>query len=325
LTKPSVVGVTHRRARYRGTVGAAIARRLIQSVVVLAIVVTVVFFIFYVLGDPTDLLVPETATAAQRAAFSHAHGFDESLWVQLARFLRGVVTLNFGTSYSQGVPAMPLVLQALPNTLILASSAFVLAALGGVLLGAAGAFNEGKLVDRAVVFVSTAISSLAEFWVGLILIVIVSVKLGALPTSGFGFPKQLILPAVTVAVAPMGRIAFVTRTNILNTLHSPHVVAARARGNRQLVLITRHVLRNVSVPTVALCAVEVTGMVVGGSTVVETVFAWPGMGRLFVTLMQTYDLPVVSAILVVGAVFVLILNMAIDNLYALLDPRVRYE
>ena len=123
----------------------------------------------------------------------------------------------------------------------------------------------------------------------------------------------------------MGRIAFVTRTNILNTLHSPHVVAARARGNRQLVLITRHVLRNVSVPTVALCAVEVTGMVVGGSTVVETVFAWPGMGRLFVTSMQTYDLPVVSAILVVGAVFVLILNIAIDNLYALLDPRVRYE
>jgi peptide/nickel transport system permease protein len=306
-------------------VGSAFARRAIQSVIVLAVVLLVVFFIFYVLGDPTDLLVPETATNAQRAAFSHAHGFDDPIWMQLGRFLGGVVTLDFGTSYSQSVPAMPLVLKALPNTLILAASAFVLAAVGGVLIGALGAFNEGRAIDRVTTFFATAISSLAEFWVGLLLIVLISVQLGALPTSGFGFPKPLILPAITVALAPMGRIAFVTRTNALSTLRSPHVLAARARGNGRFVLMTRHVLRNVAVPTIALCAVEVTGMVVGGSTVVETVFAWPGMGRLFVTSMQTYDLPVVSSILVIGAVFVLILNIVIDNVYAALDPRVRYE
>ena len=315
-----------RLALFRGGgMGLYLLRRIPQSVIVLLIVIIAVFFIFYGLGDPTDHILGPSATDAQREAFRHARGFDQPLLVQFGHFARNVATLQFGTSYSLNQPAMPVVLTTLPRTLILAAGAFVIAVVGGVLLGMAAAFHEGGVIDRSVVIFGTFISSIAEFWTGLLLIVVVSVHWGLLPSSGYGIGAPLILPAITLALAPMGRLAFVTRTNALVAMKAPYVSPARARGLRSRSVMVRHVLRNAAAPSVAIAGMELTRMIVGGSVVVESVFAWPGIGRLFLTAMKSYDLPVIMASMFVGAVFVLVLNLVLDIGYVLLDPRVRFE
>jgi peptide/nickel transport system permease protein len=301
------------------------ARRLLHSLGVLVAVMVFVFLLFYALGDPTTHILGADSTDAQRAAYSHAHGFDAPIYVQFFRFAGGVLSLHFGTSYTSGQPAINDVLVAFPNTLILATAAFLIAVVGGILLGSLAAFNENGIVDRIVVIFGTAISSIAEFWTGLLLIVVVAVKLRLLPTEGFGIGAPLILPAITMALAPLGRLAFVIRTNAIVVLSSPHISPARARGLTGRAVFVRHVLRNAAPPSVAIAGVELTRMVVGGSVVVESVFAWPGIGRLIVTAMRSYDLPVVAAAMFVGALFVLVLNLLLDLAYVALDRRVRYE
>jgi peptide/nickel transport system permease protein len=301
------------------------ARRLLHSLGVLVAVMVFVFLLFFALGDPTTHILGSDATDAQRAAFSHANGFDAPIYVQFARFAAGVVRLDFGTSYTSGQPAINDVLVAFPNTLILATAAFLIAIIGGIILGSLAAFNENGIVDRIVVIFGTAISSIAEFWTGLLLIVVVAVDLRLLPTEGFGIGAPLVLPAITMALAPMGRLAFVIRTNAIVVLSSPHISPARARGLTSRAVLIRHVLRNAAPPSVAIAGVELTRMVVGGSVVVESVFAWHGIGRLLVSAMTKYDLPVVSAAMFIGAVFVLVLNLILDFVYVALDRRVRYE
>lgn len=301
-----------------------IFNRIVYSLAILLVVMIVVFFIFYVLGDPTNHILGESASDAQRVAFRHARGFDAPIFEQLVRFLGNAATLQFGTSYTLGRPAMSVVLETLPRTLILAAAAFVIAGIGGTLLGALAAFRGGA-VDRVVVLFSTAISSVTEFWVGLLLVIVVSVDLGLVPTSGFGLDERLILPAITLALAPLGRLAFVVRSNMLVALESPHVSPALARGLSQRAVLVKHILRNASLPNTAVAGSELTRMVVGGSVVVESVFAWPGMGLLFLQAMKSYDLPVVTATIFVGAIFVLLLNLALDLLYARIDHRVRLD
>jgi peptide/nickel transport system permease protein len=298
--------------------------RVLYSLAILLVVMIVVFFIFYVLGDPTNHILGESASDAQRAAFREARGFDAPIFEQLVRFLGNAATLQFGTSYTLGRPAMAVVLDTLPRTLILAAAAFVIAAVGGTVLGAIAAFRGG-LIDRIVVLFSTAISSVTEFWVGLLLVILVSVELGLLPTSGYGLDGRILLPAFTLALAPLGRLAFVVRANMLVALESSHVSPALARGLSQRVVLVKHILRNASLPSIAIGGSELTRMVVGGSVVVESVFAWPGMGLLFLQAMKSYDLPIVTATMFVGAIFVLVLNLALDLLYARIDHRVSYE
>ena len=315
---------SHESGRRAGGPARFIVNRVAYSIAILAVATTVVFFIFYVLGDPTDHILGESASDAQRAAFRAARGFDDPIAAQLGRFLKNAATFQFGQSYTLGRMAVTVVFETLPRTLMLAATAFLIAATCGTVLGALAAFRGG-VVDRIIVLVSTAISSVAEFWVGLLLVIVVAVQFGLLPTSGYGFPREIILPAVTLALAPMGRIAFVIRANMLVALESPHVCPALARGLSQRAVLIKHVLRNASLPSIAVGGMELTRMVVGGSVVVESVFAWPGMGLLFLQAMKTYDLPVVTATIFVGAIFVLVLNILLDLLYARIDHRVEYN
>lgn len=308
----------------RGSTTRFVINRVIYSIAILAVATTAVFFIFYVLGDPTNHILGESASDAQRAEFRHARGFDAPILEQLGRFLGNAATFRFGTSYTMGRPAMAVVLETLPRTLLLASTGFLIAAVGGTLLGALAAFRGG-VVDRAVVLISTAISSVTEFWVGLLLVIVISVQFGILPTSGYGFDSRIVLPAVTLALAPLGRIAFVMRANMLVALESPHVSPALARGLSQRVVLVKHILRNASPPSIAVGGSELTRMVVGGSVVVESVFAWPGIGLLFLQAMKAYDLPIVTATIFVGAIFVLLLNLGLDLLYARIDHRISYD
>jgi len=301
-----------------------VVNRLLYSIGILLVVTIAVFIIFYVLGDPTNHILGESASDAQREAFRHARGFDAPVLEQLVRFLGNAATFQFGTSYTLGRPAMAVVLETLPRTLVLAAAAFLIAAVGGTLLGALAAFRGG-VADRIVVLVSTAISSVTEFWVGLLLVIVVSVEFGLLPTAGYGLNERIILPAITLALAPMGRLAFVVRANMLVALESPHVSPALARGLSQRVVLVKHILRNASLPSIAVAGSELTRMVVGGSVVVESVFAWPGIGLLFLQAMKSYDLPVVTATIFIGAIFVLLLNLGLDLLYSRIDHRVSYD
>lgn len=289
-----------------------------------AAIMIATFFIFQVLGDPVRSILPTSASTEQVESYREANGFADPLPERLGRFGRDVVTLDFGESYTSGQRAVEAVFDALPRTFLLVITALVLALVAGVSLGAFAAVNRGGLVDRALVTVAVSLASLAEFWVGLMLIAVFAVELGALPTGGYGFDERLILPAVTLAVLPTGRFAFFSRNSIAKVLDDTHLVYAEAMGLPRSTVLSRHVLRNALAPVLAVAGTEAARMLVGGAVVVETVFAWPGVGRLYVAAMQSYDLPLVTATLFFATVIVLALNLGLDILYARLDRRITY-
>ncbi|MGE3619916.1 MAG: ABC transporter permease [Acidimicrobiia bacterium] len=300
-----------------------LARRLLHSLLVLAAIMAVTFVVFQVLGDPVRRILPLNASDEQVEAFSQANGFSDPFPTRFARFVGDVVTLDFDDSYTLRRDPLPAVLDALPRTAILAGAAFALAAVGGVALGVAAAVNRGGRIDRGVSTAGVVVVSMAEFWIGLILVVLFAVHLGWLPTSGYGTGTRLVLPAVTLAVTPMGRIAYFTRNSVVAALDEPHVAFATSLGMPRSVVLGRYVLPGASLPLLALAGVELTRMLVGGALVVELVFAWPGSGRLYATAMERYDLPLVTAAILVATVIVLVLNLLLDLLYARIDPRVR--
>jgi peptide/nickel transport system permease protein len=302
-----------------------IARRLAYAVAALFVIMVLTFLVFQVLGDPARRILPLNATNDEVEAFRHAHGFDRPLLVQLGDFVRGVLTADFGQSYSLHRSALPEALDAVPRTMLLAAVAFAIAACGGLLLGTVAAINHGGWIDQAVTVVGTTLASLAEFWVGLVLIIVVSVNLGLLPTSGFGVGPEVVLPAITLATPPMGRLSFVVRNSIIEITADPHLAYAHAVGLRPRTTVWRHVIRNASIPMIAVGGQELTRMLVGASVVVETVFAWPGIGRLYVTGMADYDVPLVSATLFVATALVLVLNMVLDFVYSRIDRRVSWQ
>jgi peptide/nickel transport system permease protein len=293
--------------------------------VLIAVIMLATFFVFQMIGDPVRRILPINATDQQVETYRSAHGFADPLPDRIGRFSRDVVTLKFGESYTTGQPALPDVFDAIPRTFLLVGAALALALSVGVGLGTFAAVNRGGRIDRAVVTVAVSLASLAEFWVGLIFIVFFAVRLGILPTGGYGFDKRLVLPAVTLAVLPIGRFAFFSRNSISNVLDDRHVLYATAMGIPRTRVLRRHVLRNASLPVLALAGTEAARMLVGGAVIVETVFAWPGVGRLYVTAMRRYDLPLVTATLFFATLIVFAANIGLDLLYALLDPRVRYQ
>jgi peptide/nickel transport system permease protein len=301
---------------------AYLSRRLVHGLGVLVAVMVVAFFAFQVLGDPTNQLLPLTATKAQRIAYSVAHGYSDPLLVQFGRFAWHVVTLHFGQSITYGGSPLPLVMSALQRSLELTTVAFVLAVIGGLAFGFVAALNEGGVVDHLVTTLGVLALSFAEFWVGMVLIVVFAVQAGWLPAQGYGLDLHIILPAITLALPPLGRIAFISRGGLRDALNQPHVEYSGALGLSARLVLRQYVLRSAMLPLMALGGVEWTRMLVGGTLVVETVFAWPGIGRLFVVGLQQHDLPLVTAILFISTVLVLGLNLLLDVVYALIDPRI---
>lgn len=300
-------------------------RRILHGAVLLVVVMVVTFTIFNVLGDPVRRILPVNATDEQVQAFSDAQGFSDPVPTRLLRFASDAASGTFGESYTTGDAALPTVLEALPNSLVLTASAVAISLTLGLALGVVGAVNRGGRIDRMVVASSVTFVSIAEFWLGLMLITLFSVQLGLLPTGGYGLDEHLILPAVTLALVPLGRIAFLVRNVVSNALDEEHVVYARAMGLSKTAVLRRHVLRNIWAPVIALTGVEGTHILVGGALVVETVFAWPGIGRLYALAMLRYDLPLVTAALFVATAIILFANIMFDLVYARLDPRIRYR
>ena len=299
-------------------------RRLWQSLLVIFGVSVVVFLILHLTGDPAALLLPPDATAEDIAKFRHDMGFDDPVAVQYVRFLKGAVRGDFGQSIRHGEPAMGLVVERLPATFELAGAGLLIALALAIPAGIVSAVRRNTSVD----YISTVVALLGQamptFWLGIMLILVFSVRLNWLPSSGRGDVEHLILPAITLGLFTTARITRLTRSGMLEVLGQDYIRTARAKGVGEPPVVWKHALKNASIPIVTIVGIEL-GTLLGGSVITETIFAWPGVGRLSVQAIFNRDYPVVqSAVFLLASTFVIV-NFLVDVIYTYLDPRIRFR
>lgn len=298
-------------------------RRLWHAMIVVFGVTVIVFVVTRLIGDPVRVMLPLEASAAERAAFAHQLGFDRPIPVQFVSFLAGLVHFDFGQSLWQQRPAMGIVLERLPLTLELTVAGMMLATLLAIPLGIVAAVRPGGMADRLTVLVSLLGLSVPQFWLGLLLIVVFAVQLHWLPTSGASSLRHLILPAITLALPPLARLVMLVRSSMIDELNQQYVNTARAKGMPFMRVVGVHALRNVAVPTLTVVGWESIRALAGYSVVVETVFAWPGLGLAAIQAIDRQDLVLLQAIIFTVALMVVAVNIAMDILYTLIDPRIQ--
>ena len=302
--------------------GRFLVARGVRAALTIWIVVSAVFIILRLSGDPVALLLSENATPDQIEALRIRLGLDAPLFVQYARYWASLFQGDFGDSLRQRQPALNLVFERMPATLQLATAAFGLAVVVGLSLGTFAALLRGTIWDRLAMSLISVLQSGPAFFVGIVLILIFSVRFGWLPSSGRGDAKSLILPAVTLSGFTMASLARLARSALLDVLRLDYIRTARAKGLGERAILLRHAFRNAALPLITVMGLELGGLVTG-AVITETVFAWPGVGRLAVGAVSTRDYPVVqAAVLFIAAIFVLV-NFLVDCSYALIDPRVR--
>ncbi len=306
---------------------AYVLRRLVGTVPVLLGVTLVVFAMTWLTpGDPVVALLGESAqgiTGPARDALRRELGLDRPWPVQYLEYVRGLVQGDLGMSVRSRRPVMREVLDRLPATAELALAGLAIAVVVGVSLGVAAALRKRTWVDALAIAVALVGVSVPVFWSGFLLMLVFSLELGWLPASGRGTARHLVLPALTVGIASAAFIARITRGAVLETLGQDYVRTARAKGVVERVVVVRHALRNALLPIVTVIGLQL-GSLLGGAVLTETVFAWPGVGRMLVDAILARDLPLVQgSVLVVSLIFILI-NLVVDLSYAAINPRVRY-
>jgi peptide/nickel transport system permease protein len=297
-------------------------RRLLQSLVVLLGVSFVVFAILYLTGDPALVLLPPDASAEDVRRFREIMGFNDPFLVQYGRFLRGALRGDFGQSVRHGEPAFDLVLERMPATFELAGAALLLALCLAIPAGIVSAVRRNSLLDYVSTVVALFGQSLPTFWLGIMLILVFSVQLNLLPSSGRGTLEHLVLPAVTLGLFTTARITRLTRSGMLEVLHQDYIRTARAKGVSDPPVVWKHALKNAAIPIVTIVGIEL-GTLLGGSVITETIFAWPGVGRLSVQAIANRDYPVVQAAVFLLATTFVVVNLLVDLVYTYLDPRIR--
>ena len=299
-----------------------LAGRLLQAAVASFGVLTIVFFVMRLSGDPTLLLVPEGASAEQVAQLRAALGFDRPLVVQYAAYLGDLLRLDLGESLVQRAPVAGIVGERIPYTLALAGGALLVALGIGIPAGILMAVHRGGVLERALAALVLAGQSLPTFWSGILLILFFGVYLGWLPTSGADSPASLIMPAIALGALTMSTFARMARISVLDELSRDYVTAARARGLSVWAAVSRHVLRNAAIPVVTIAALEI-GNLLAGAVIVETVFAWPGIGQLAIQSIQARDFLVVQTVVLFVSSVYIAMNLLADLAYAAIDPRIR--
>ncbi|MBK0326093.1 ABC transporter permease [Rhodobacteraceae bacterium F11138] len=285
-------------------------------------VTTVVFIVTRVFGDPVSLMLPLSATAEQKAAFAHQIGLDQPLLAQFFAFAGDLVTLDFGESLWQRRPVIEVIADCLPNSLLLVSVALAAATLMAVLLGAIAALRPGGVIDKAISGIALLGLSMPQFWVGLLLILVMSVYLKLLPSSGMGSAAHLVLPAITLALTPLARQTMLLRSSMIDELNKQYVRTARAKGMPFARVLIVHALRNTWIPFLTLAGWEFILTLAGYSVVVETVFAWPGLGLTAIQAIQRGDLFLVQGVVFTIAVLIVTVNIVLDILFRAIDPRI---
>lgn len=298
--------------------------RLGQAAIAIFGVTTLVFFIQRLTGDPTLLLVPETATKADIEAMRHTLGLDRPMIVQYVSFLWDLLRFDLGRSFIQNIPVSAIIAVRVPYTLALAGGALLVAFFMGVPIGILLAMRRGKTSSGGLMGLVLASQSMPTFWSGILFIMIFAVWLGWLPPSGPGGIANLIMPSFALGLLSMATFARITRTSILDELSKDYVRSARARGVPTPRLVWRHLIRNASIPVVSIAAMEISHLL-AGAVVVETVFAWPGLGLLTIQSIVSRDFLVVQGIVLLGAFVTIGLNFIADILYSVIDPRIRLE
>jgi peptide/nickel transport system permease protein len=300
-------------------------KRTVDGLIVIIGVVVVVFVITRLIGDPVDVMLPLEATPEQRAAFEAQLGLDRPIAVQFVNYVWDLTRLDFGNSLWLDRPAMEVVFERLPITLLLVFASIVLATVVAIPLGIVAALNPGSLIDRITVIISLVALSLPQFWLGLLLIVLFSVSLGWLPTGGTGSFAHLVMPAVTLALPAMTRIVMVVRSQMIDELNAQYTKTTEAKGLSGLRIVGVHALRNAAVPVLTLVSWEFIRILSGYTVVVETVFAWPGLGLVALQAIERQDLVLLQAIVFVIAVMVVVFNLVVDVAYKAIDPRIKLD
>jgi peptide/nickel transport system permease protein len=302
--------------------GRFILAKLWQGAIVVLSVVVVVFVLTRLIGDPVRVMLPLEATQEQRAQFEQQLGLDRPIGVQFVDYVTDVAVLDFGESLWQRRPVMEIIVEKAPATLLLTVAAIGLAILLAVPLGILAALRPEGLVDRLVVLISLIGLSIPQFWLGLLFIVFFALTLGWLPTSGSGTPAHLILPALTLAIPAMTRLVMVVRSTMIDELNAQYVRVLRAKGMRPWRVVAVHALKNSAVPILTLSGWELIRALSGYTVVVESVFAWPGLGLTAIQAIERQDLILLQAIVFLTAIMVVVLNLAIDILSKAFDPRI---
>jgi peptide/nickel transport system permease protein len=299
-----------------------IGRRTLHSIIALTTLIVLVFFLGRLTGDPALLYLPENATKKTIEDFRERNGFNDPILVQFGRYVEGAAHLDFGKSYRRNQPAMQVVVEALPWTLKLAAVTVVLAMLVAMTVGPLAAYRPASIFDRIASVLSLAAASTPDFWVAIIGILVIAVQFGWLPTSGVGGPAYWVLPIFVLMLKITGTTTQVVRGSMISTLASPYIKAARAKGMQEERIVFIHALRNSVIAAVTVAGDQTRG-IVNGAVIVETVFGWPGIGKTMIDAITQRDFAVIQAAVLVTAVIILALNIVIDILYALLDPRIR--
>lgn len=305
--------------------GGYVIRRLAQTIITLIIVsVLVSGFVRVIPGDPARLIAGNEASAATVASIRHELGLDRPFLEQYFRYVAGIFRGDLGTSYYYRQSMSTIVSTRYLNTLLLAVCGIAWSASVGVLAGVVAATKKDSMLDRGSMILSLAGTCAPSFWVGLLLMYLFAVRLHWLPTAGAGSWKHLVLPAVTIGLSGAGFIARVTRANMLDVLRKDYVTVARAKGLPERAVIGRHAFRNALLPTLTIIGLQF-GDFLGKAVITEVVFAWPGLARLAVDAILRRDYPVVQGTVLVLAVSFSLVNLAVDLLYGLMDPRIQYR
>jgi ABC-type dipeptide/oligopeptide/nickel transport system permease component len=303
-------------------------RRVGHSIFIIAGLMALLFFAINILGDPVQLMVDEDASQEAIDALREKFGFDRPLYIRFADFYWDLVRGDFGKSIRHRIDARGMIFDRLPNTAVLALIAWALGSLG-IPLGMLAARRPRGIIDRIVNVLSFAVISVPEFWLALMLILMISVQLELLPTSGFnglgpaGW-KFMILPSIALSPRVLGRNAQITRATMIEEIGKQYVATARAKGLAENAVLYGHVLKNAAISIVTMMGDELAGFM-NGSTVVEIIFGWPGLGLLLINAINARDLPVVTASVFVIALMVMVVNLVVDLVYTWLDPRISYS
>lgn len=300
-------------------------RRTLQSLLVILGAITLVFVILRVApGDPAALYAGPQATQAEVEEARQKLGLDRPIWTQYVDFIGDVASFDLGESYRLNKPAIDLLAERIPATLLLATTAILIAILLGFGFGIWAGLNEGRTADNVISGLSLVGQAAPNFWIGIVLIIFLSANAGLLPSSGYGKPSHLALPAITLALPLIGLVTRLVRAGLIDVMRQPYIRAAQARGYPMSVVVWRHAIRNMLIPVVTVIGLQF-GSLLEGSIVVEVVFAWPGIGRLLVDSVITRDYSVVQVTVLFIAVVFIAINIIVDIIYTYIDPRVRFR
>jgi len=298
-------------------------KRLWHTVYVIIGISVISFFFIHLSGDPVMLMLPADASNQEIEDLRQQLGFNDPLYVQYLRFAWQALRGEFGQSLYYKIPAMQLILERLPASLELAVAAMLIALVVAVPIGIISAVRRGSLLDMGSMFGALFGLSMPHFWLGIMLIMIFSVKLGWLPTSGRGTLAHLIMPSVALGLSLMAMFARLTRSVMLEVLSLDYIRTARSKGLKEWIVVAKHAFKNALIPLVTVAGMQF-GFLLGGTVIIETVFAWPGVGRLVVQAIFNRDYPLVQAVVLVLAVIFVAVNFLVDMLSMYLDPQISY-